>query len=153
MGLNLSRLAQIKASVKKIDTAAPKEESKAAVSTALDELSALTGAIKLQPPLSFQSSTPASAGTIKFQEVSDKIATLHNQILSAHPRMPVLLKEIRDTLYSYPECNTLLTEDQMNTIIEGLEKLVDTDLAAITLKAASKGGKSKAPVSNASLGF
>lgn len=93
------------------------------------------------------------AGQIKLQQVVDSINSLQEAIHTAHPRMPTLLQDIWSTLHSYPECVTLLEEHQMAVIVSGLEKVVDTDLAAITLKSAVKGTKKTGPVSNASLGF
>jgi len=90
---------------------------------------------------------------IQYQEVSDRIASLRDAIHSDHPKMPGLLQEIWKTLHSYPEQVTLLEEDQMEIIISGLEKVVDTDLANIVLNTATKGKKSKTPVSMDSLGF
>lgn len=94
-----------------------------------------------------------SARTIKYQEVSDRIVELRDAIHSAHPKMPGLLQEIWKTTQSYPEQVTLLTEDQMEIIIAGLEKVVDTDLANITLKSATSGKKSKVAITTDSLGF
>jgi len=94
------------------------------------------------------------AKTIKYQEISDSIDSLKAAIHGAHPRMPGLLQEIWKTLQSYPEQVTLLEEDQMEIIIAGLEKVVDTDLANITIKSAVKGGKAgKAAITTDSLGF
>ena len=67
--------------------------------------------------------------------------------------MPRLLQDIWTTLNKYPEQVTLLAEDEMEVIISGLEKLVDTDLAAITIKSATSSKKSKVPVSMVTLGF
>lgn len=96
-----------------------------------------------------------SAGTatqIRFQQVSDKILDLETAIKTAHPQMPVLLNEIWKTLITYPECVTLLSEEQIEEIVSGLEKQTDVDLANITVKSATKGKKS-GPVSASDLGF
>lgn len=96
----------------------------------------------------------SEAKVIKYQEISDRIFQLKEAIHTAHPKMPGLLQEIWSTIKSYPEQVTLLEEDQMEIIISGLEKVVDTDLAQITLKSATTGSKkSKTPVSMDSLGF
>lgn len=95
----------------------------------------------------------SGAKQIKYQEISDNIFALREAIHGAHPKMPGLLQEIWKTLQSYPEQVTLLEEDQMEIIISGLEKVVDTDLANITIKSATSGKKGKASITTASLGF
>jgi hypothetical protein len=100
------------------------------------------------------SASVESAGTINFQRVADSISELQVAIHEAHPRMPRLLHDIWATLRSYPECVTLLAEEQCQLVVSGLEKVVDTDLAAITIKSATSGTKTKkGPVTTASLGF
>ena len=160
MGLNLTRLASIKAAVEKTPAVSaipapvsasltPSNSSKDTVLVGLANLKSLQATIPAP-----QSSKPVeSAGTISYQEVSDKIRDLDASIKATHPTMPKLLHDIWGTLQTYPECVTLLEESQIEIVISGLEKLVDTDLAAITLKSAVKGTKSKTPVSNAQLGF
>lgn len=103
-------------------------------------------------------STPAKQedkpSSIKYQEVSDKITELEQMLLANHPKMPTLLHEIWLTLKQYPECVVLLSEDQVEKVVAGLEKQVDTDLASISLQTATKGKKgSGKDLTNASLGF
>jgi hypothetical protein len=105
------------------------------------------------PPWNKPNSAAESAGTIGYQEVADKIAALDANLKSVHPLMPRLLQDIWDTLKKYPENVTILNEDEIERIVAGLEKLVDTDLAAITIKSATSSKKSKVPVTTASLGF
>jgi len=144
MGLNLNKLAALVA-----PTGAPKVEVSAALVSLeqVKQLAALT--VPATKPVE-------SAGTVNFHQVSGLISDLDGTIKQNHPRMPGLLQEIWNTLEKYPECVTLLSEEEMEIVISGLEKVVDTDLAAITLKSATSSSgksKSKTPVSNASLGF
>lgn len=138
--------------------AQPEASGKSAISSAIVKLQASqatttqVGQSSLQGAQS-KSNDVQDAGQIKLQQVVDSINSLQEAIHTAHPRMPQLLQEIWGTLHSYPECVTLLEEHQMAVIVSGLEKVVDTDLAAITLKSAVKGTKKTGPVSNASLGF
>jgi len=139
MGLNLNALAAL--------ASTPKAEVSAALVSleAVKQLSAAT--VSINAPVE-------SAGTINFHQASGLINELDGTIKANHPRMPFLLQDIWNTLEKYPECVTLLSEEEMEIVISGLEKVVDTDLAAITLKSATSGGKGKkAPVSAASLGF
>jgi len=141
MGLNLNALAAL----------TQPNTPKAEVSAALASLEA----VKQRSAATVSVNTPVeSAGTINFHQVSGLITELDGTIKANHPRMPSLLQDIWITLEKYPECVTLLSEEEMEIVISGLEKVVDTDLAAITLKSATSGGKGKkAPVSAASLGF
>ena len=145
MGLNLNKLAELSKQVAPIG--APKAEVSAAL-VSLEDLKKLSSAV-------VPAATPVeSAGTINFHQVSGLITELDGTIKANHPRMPGLLQDIWNTLEKYPECVTLLSEEEMEIVISGLEKVVDTDLAASTLKSATSGSKGKkAPVSAASLGF
>lgn len=125
------------------------QAGKASVIVSLGKLEATAVASTRTLPTQSQAET---AGTINFQRVADSISSLEEAIHTAHPRMPQLLHDIWSTLHSYPEQVTLLSEQQCAIVFSGLEKIVDADLAALTIKGALKGGK-KAPVSNASLGF
>lgn len=113
------------------------------------EASAATGTKASQVP----TTEASTANSINFQRVADSIQELQVAIHQAHPRMPQLLHDIWSTLHSYPEQVTLLSEDQMEIVFSGLEKIVDTDLAALTLKSATKAGTKKASITTASLGF
>lgn len=147
MGLNLGALAALQ---KKVEPAAASQE-KSAVTSSLAALSSLVPTSQSKE----LTTTPVveSAGVIKYQEVFDKIASLDTMLKNAHPQMPVLLQEIWKTLKLYPECVTLLREEDMEIVISGLEKQVDVDLSKIVLKAATKSGGKKTPISAAQLGF
>lgn len=68
------------------------------------------------------------------EELTMKIAELQDCIISAHPRMPLLLKDIHTALKTDPENVTLLTEEQIEIIVSGLEKQTQTEITAATLK-------------------
>lgn len=129
----------------------PISSGKTAVTTAIVALEA-TKAVSAKA-INIGAESVETAGTINFQRVADSISELQVAIHSAHPRMPQLLHDIWSTLHKYPEQVTLLSEEQMEVVFSGLEKIVDTDLAALTLKSATKSGGKKAPITTASLGF
>lgn len=129
----------------------PISSGKTAVTTAIIALEATAGTIS--KIVQVENKVAETAGKINFQRVADSVAELATAIHSAHPRMPQLLHDIWSTLHKYPEQVTLLSEEQMEVVFSGLEKIVDTDLAALTLKSATKSGGKKAPVTTASLGF
>lgn len=64
-----------------------------------------------------------------------KIAELQDAILQTHPRLPLLLKDIHTTLKNQPETVTLLTEDEIAVIVNGLKQQTKT---VITQAAISK---------------
>ena len=74
------------------------------------------------------------------EQVAEKILDLQEKLLAAHPRMPVLLQEIHRTLKEYPECVTLLSEEQIGVIVSGLSQQTKVTISS----AISTKGKGKA---------
>lgn len=72
--------------------------------------------------------------------VQEQIENLKNALLSAHPTMPILLREIHKTLKADPEVVTLLSEEDIGVIVKGLSKQTQTTIA--TSLASGKKGKS-----------
>jgi hypothetical protein len=66
--------------------------------------------------------------TIGF-ELKEKVASLEAAILDKHPRMPTLLQEIWKTLKQYPENVTLMNEEEIATVVRGLERQTGVFLA------------------------
>jgi len=62
-------------------------------------------------------------------QVKEAIASLQEALLQAHPRMPILLREIHQTLRKDPEVVTLLNEDEIGVIINGLSAQTKTTIA------------------------
>lgn len=71
---------------------------------------------------------------LSITDVQMKIAELQSQILSSHPQMPTLLRDIHQTLKADPETVTLLTDVEVGTIITALQKYTGN---FITAKAAT----------------
>ena len=67
-------------------------------------------------------------------ELKEKVADLSQQLLSKHPRMPILLREIHTALRAQPENVTLLSEEEIGVIISGLKIQTQTEFAAAALK-------------------
>lgn len=63
-------------------------------------------------------------------QIKEKIADLSSKILAKHPMMPSLLQEIHKALLQNPECVTLLSDEEINTIVKGLESHTNTFLMA-----------------------
>ena len=53
-------------------------------------------------------------------ELKEKVASLEAALLSRHPTMPTLLKQVHSTLLQYPEQVTILSPEERATIIKGL---------------------------------
>lgn len=72
-------------------------------------------------------------------QVTEKILSLKNQLEIQHPQMQFLLREIWKTLKDNPDQVTLLEEEEIQTIVAGLEKQTQITLLtkAITTKTKS----------------
>lgn len=77
--------------------------------------------------------------------ISLKIQELHSAILSSHPTMPTLLREIHGNLKQDPELTTLLSAEEVKTIILGLSKQTQTTITTAILS--SNKGKSLKKIS------
>lgn len=73
-------------------------------------------------------------------QVREAIQDLKSKLLAAHPEMPTLLRKIHQTLKADPEVVTLLDEDEIEVIVNGLSAQTKTTIA--TSIASSKKGKS-----------
>jgi DNA polymerase III psi subunit len=75
--------------------------------------------------------------TIPF-DLQEKIASLQAALLDAHHKMPGLLHDIHKTLRAQPENVTLLSEEQIQIVVAGLEKQTNTHLVQSVSKSAKK---------------
>jgi len=80
--------------------------------------------------------------------LKEKVAELANLILSKHPKMPVLLREIHTMIRMQPEQVTLIDEEEINIIVSGLKVQTQTQF----VQAAIKGTGSKSAVSKIKAG-
>lgn len=85
--------------------------------------------------------------------IKANIATLQEQLLSAHPQMPTLLREIHRQLKEDPATVTLLEEHEIATIVRGLETQTNTHIAASMTKAKPAAKEKLKNVKLADLGF
>ena len=77
------------------------------------------------------------------QQLQEKVASLKIALLEKHPQMPVLLREIHTTLKKYPEQVTVISEEEVSVIVNGLMKQTGTEFAV----SAQKGAGNKSAVS------
>jgi hypothetical protein len=113
----------------------------------LDDLS--KSSVQSQSPSTSLNQEPLT----QHQLISAKIQELQSQLLANHPQMPLLLREIHSTLKNNPAVVTLLEEDEICTIFNGLQKQTNTYL--VQSMTSTKSGKSKSlkNTSAADLGF
>jgi hypothetical protein len=78
-------------------------------------------------------------------QLKEKIQSLQDCIINAHPRLPILLKEIHTILKNDPANVTVLGEEEIAAIISGLKKQTATEITQSTLK------KTKASLSKTTL--
>ena len=82
--------------------------------------------------------------TTSLFELQSKVSELEEVILSKHPRLPVLLRDIHTTLRAQPENVTLLSEKEIAAIVAGLKVQTGVELATSVSKAsATKSLKAK----------
>ena len=86
-------------------------------------------------------------------EIKTKLDELQQALLTQHPSMPTLLREIHKTLKAYPEQVTLMTEEEINIIVSGLEKQTSSNLAASAMKSTKTKKESLKNVTSDDLGF
>lgn len=75
-------------------------------------------------------------------ELKEKVADLQSKLLTAHPLMPTLLREIHTIIKSDPEQVTLLEESEIAVIVNGLKRQTATEIATTTAKSKTKSIKS-----------
>ena len=63
-----------------------------------------------------------------------KIASLQDAITNTHPKLPVILKDIHTILKNDPSTVTLLKEEDIATIVAGLQIQTKTEITQSTLK-------------------
>lgn len=74
-------------------------------------------------------------------QLREKVQELSGALLARHPTMPTLLREIHSTLSKYPEQVTLLGEDDIMIIVNGLK--VQTGVEFATAATSGKTGALK----------
>lgn len=86
-------------------------------------------------------------------EIKSKLDELQQALLSSHPTMPSLLRDIHKTLKAFPEQVTLMTEDEIAIVVQGLEKQTNSHLVASAMKTTKAKKESLSKVTSDDLGF
>lgn len=66
--------------------------------------------------------------------VKEKIQELDAVIKAAHPRMPLLLREIHTILAKDATVVSLLTEEEISVLVSGLEKQTKVEITTALVK-------------------
>ena len=105
--------------------------------------SAITSEVRISSPSPSSYLSLPDSGEVSFEHLDflSKMGELESALLSAHPSMPVLLREIHNHLKEDPEIVTLLSENAIGIIVNGLKVQTKTELSGSTAKALEKKGK------------
>lgn len=68
------------------------------------------------------------------EQISEKLLQLDSALKSQHPTYPVLLREIHKTLKAYPENVTLLSDEEIGVLVNGLKRQTSTEIATVAIK-------------------
>lgn len=86
-------------------------------------------------------------------EIKSKLDELSAALLSQNPQLPTLLRDIHRTLKAQPDQVTLMTEEEIHIVVQGLEKQTGSYLAAATVKPSAAKKESLKKVTMDELGF
>lgn len=76
--------------------------------------------------------------TVTAVDIKNKVLELQEQVLAAHPRMPVLLQEIHKILKADPDNITLLDDEDIGIIVSGLAQHAKVEIVAAAIKTPKK---------------
>lgn len=79
-----------------------------------------------------------SIGMSASEQVIEQIETLRSQLLANNPGMPMMLRTIHTALKKDPEIVTLLSDEQIGIIVNGLMKQTQTAIVSASVKAPAK---------------
>lgn len=86
-------------------------------------------------------------------EIKSKLDELESALLSNHPSMPTLLRDIHKTLKAQPDVVTLMSESELAIVVRGLDKQTNAHLVATTLKPTKSSKTALKNVTSDDLGF
>lgn len=81
-------------------------------------------------------------------QIKEKLASLEEALLSSHPTLPVILRDIHSSLKKDPDVVTLLTEEECATLVRGLKEQTATEIATAATKKKPKKALSKMTTSD-----
>lgn len=103
---------------------------------------------------STQAQQPQTQGALsQTQIIQANISKLQEALLNKHPQMPTLLREIHRQLKDDPATVTLLAEEEIAIVVQGLESQTNTFIAQSMTSAKGAATKRLKNVSSNDLGF
>jgi hypothetical protein len=97
-------------------------------------------------------STPANStsntNNTQAYEIREKLARLESSLKESTPGIATLLRDIHGQLKKDPDIVTLLSDEECNTLVQGLKKQTSTEIAVSALKGTRKKAISKMTVSD-----
>ena len=72
------------------------------------------------------------------EQITEKLLSLQTALVSAHPQLPVLLREIHTTLRKDPDIVTALTDEQIAVVISALKQQTATEIVTSPKKTSTK---------------
>jgi hypothetical protein len=76
----------------------------------------------------------ATSRELDVLNIKAKILEMNEALLAANPRMPLLLRDIHIHLQKDPELVTIITEEEIGMIVNGLKKQTQTTLVTAVIK-------------------
>lgn len=101
---------------------------------AVKELSSAVNSLITNAALIPEATAQKPATSVDTFQLKEKIAALSTRLLTADPMMPVLLREIHTMLRKDPEQVTLLEEEEIGIIVNGLKVQTNTELVTTAVK-------------------
>lgn len=86
-------------------------------------------------------------------DIKTKLDELEQVLLSNHPTLPTLLRDIHKTLKAQPDIVTLMSEEEIALVVQGLTKQTNSKLVESTLKPSASKKASLKKVTSDELGF
>lgn len=80
------------------------------------------------------------------EQLQEKVASLQSALLAQHPAMPGMLREIHTQLKADAELVTLLSEEEIGTIVSGLMRQTQTQIVTGTAAKAAATKKLKSGI-------
>ena len=75
------------------------------------------------------------------EQITEKILSLQNALLSHHPQIPTLLRDTHTTLRKDPDLVTALEDEQIAIVVEALKKQTNTEIVTTASKSSAKSVK------------
>ena len=100
-----------------------------------------------------QSAPVQSTGNAQYDAIKQNIAAISQALLSNNPALPVLLTTIKRTLKNDPQLVTLLSEEDICAIVQGLDRQTGNYLANAMVKSKTSETKKLKNATAADLGF